>query len=344
MSNSENKKVTVQDIAALANVSVATVSRALSKPEKVSETTRAIVMKAVEETGYTINEAARNLRRQQTDTIVIMVPNIGNSVFSNVVEGIENVCAANDISVLIADTQKASMSPEKARSYFSRNRVDGIIILDGLMPLDVTNYGTKIPTIVFAGEWNPTADLPTVCIDDELGISLAVKHLFGLGHRKLGQVSGPLSNTPGKARFDGFNQTVNKLECGCEQQWLFEGDFSLESGAAAAQVWYELPKQERPTGVVCAADAMAFGFISGLDKLGIKVPRDVSVVGYDDLQVSQYFVPALTTVHQPRRALGILAAHTLLALIKKQDSGLPKPIEPWLVVRDSTASPMSKNS
>lgn len=342
MEKEHNKKVTVQDIAALTNVSVATVSRALSKPEKVSEKTREIVMKAVKETGYTINEAARSLRRQQTDTIVIMLPNIGNAVFSNVVEGIENVCAANNISVLIADTQKASMSPEKARSYFSQNRVDGVIILDGLMPLDVINSDNKTPAIVFAGEWNPEANLPIVRIDDELGMHLAVKHLLGLGHRKLGQVSGPLSNLPGKIRFDAFNQKLNELSSEASNYWVFEGDFSLESGAAAAHVWYELPEESRPTGVVCAGDAMAFGFISALNKLGVQVPTDISVVGYDDLQVAQYYVPALTTVHQPRRALGVLAAHTLLALIKKQDSGLPKPLEPWLVVRDSTAKPSDR--
>lgn len=339
MNNNQNNKITVQDIAALANVSVATVSRALSKPEKVSDKTRAIVMKAVEETGYTINEAARNLRRQQTDTIVIMLPNIGNPVFSNVVEGIENVCAANDISVLIADTQKASMSPAKARSYFNQNRVDGIIILDGLLPLDAINYGDKSPAIVFAGEWNEGTNLPTIHIDDALGIGLAVKHLFDLGHRRIGQISGSLTHTPGKARYDGFNKTTIQLGCNATSEWMFEGDFSLESGSAAAKAWYKLPKKDRPTAVVCAADATAFGFISGLYKLGFKVPEDISVVGYDDLQVSKYFIPALTTVHQPRRALGVLAAHTLLDLIKNQDSDQLKPIEPWLVVRDSTTKP-----
>jgi len=339
MEKEHSKKVTVQDIAALANVSVATVSRALSRPEKVSDKTRKIIMKAVKETGYTVNEAARSLRRQQTDTIVIMLPNIGNAVFSNVVEGIEDVCADNGISVLIADTQKASMSPTKARGYFSQNRVDGVIILDGLMPVDVINSGAQTPAIVFAGEWNPEANLPTVHIDDELGIRLAIKHLFELGHRKLGQVSGPRFNLPGKIRYDAFNQEQRHLWGNAKGSWSFEGDFSLASGAAAAHAWFALTEDKRPTGVVCAGDAMAFGFISALDKLGIKVPSDVSVVGFDDLQVAQYFVPALTTIHQPRRKLGVLAAKTLLALIKKQDASLPEPIEPWLVVRDSTAKP-----
>ena len=335
MSN-EYKKTTVQDLAEIAGVSVATVSRTLSKPHLVSDKAREQVMRAVEQTGYTINEAARNLRRKQTDAIVILVPDIGNSVFSNVVEGIEMVCAENHLNVLVADTQKASMSPQNARSYFSQNRVDGVIILDGLMPLDVINSGDKSLPVVFAGEWNPGAGLPVVRINDHLGVRLAVEHLHQLGHRRLGQLTGPLFHVPGRERFEGFNQALQQFGYEPQAAWVFEGDFSLESGSRAAGAWFALPDVLRPTGVFCASDAMAFGFISALHKLGVSVPGAVSVVGYDDLQVAGYYVPALTTVHQPRRALGKLAAQTLLSLIKKDKVEISAVVDPWLVVRDST--------
>lgn len=337
--NNENKKITVQDIATLANVSVATVSRALSKPHLVSDKAREQVMQVVEKTGYTINEAARNLRRKQTDTIVILIPNIGNSLFSNVVEGIETVCAENHLNVLIADTQKASMSHHNARSYFSQNRVDGVIILDGLMPLDIINSGAKELPIVFAGEWNPSSDLPIARIDDMLGVRLAVEHLHQLNHHSYGQVTGPLFHVPGKTRLEGFHTALRDLGHYPEQAWIHEGDFSLKAGSAAALAWFDLPQEQRPTGIFCASDDMAFGFIAGLNNLGIKVPEEVSVVGYDDLQVAEYFIPALTTIHQPRRALGKLAANTLLSLINKKELIPPASIAPHLVKRNSTSHP-----
>lgn len=336
MSELPPKKVTVQEIAAIANVSVATVSRAMSRPDKVSEKTRQQVMRAVEATGYTINEAARNLRRQKTDTIVMLLPNIGNSLFSNIVDGVEHVCAENNISVLIADTQKASMTPFNARSYFSRNRADGVIVLDGLMPLDVINSGSKTSPVVFAGEWNDAVDVPVVRIDDEHGVNLAVEHLYQLGHRRIGQVAGPLTHTPGRVRNEAFQRAVNGYGLDPGNTWMHEGDFSLASGDSAAAAWCLLPKDQRPTAVMCMGDEMAFGFMAGVNKRGFRVPADVSVVGFDDLQLAAYYVPSLTTIHQPRKMLGTQAAKTLLSLIDGKQSGSPETIEPWLVVRDST--------
>lgn len=329
--------VTVQDIATLAKVSTATVSRTLSNPEKVSEKTRALVMKAVEETGYTVNEAARNLRRKQTDTIVVMLPNIGNPIFSTVVEAIEMVCAKNGINVLIADTQKASMSHSRVSTYFSKNRVDGVIILDGQLPLDSLTKSDKTPPVVYAGEWNEASNSPVAFIDDELGIKLAVEHLSDLGHSQIGHIAGPSDTSPGKVRQASFQNELAKINNSPNTPWVYEGDFTLASGKAAAHAWYQLPIEDRPTSIVSAGDSMAFGFISTLQKLGIRTPEDVSIIGYDDLDIAEYYVPALTTIHQPRAKLGILAAHTLLSLINGSDIQQLKPIEPWLVKRDSTA-------
>ena len=332
------KKATVQDVAAIANVSVATVSRSLSKPDKVSEKTRQLVLDAVKQTGYTVNEAARSLRRQRTDTIVILLPNIGNSVFSNVVEGIEKVFAANNINVLIADTQKASIATENAHAYFSQNKVDGMVILDGLVTLDnLTSPNNPLP-IVFAGEWQEESGYPIVRVDDLLGSKLVAEHLTTLGHRKLGHVTGPLSHLPGKTRKQGFAAALKDLGVASSNIWQYEADFNLESGKAAAKAWYALNPEDRPTGIFCAGDEIAFGFLSTLHQLGIKLPEEVSVVGYDDLDVAGYFVPSLTTVHQPRRQLGELAAHTLLSMIQGETYASPQPIEPYLVVRDSTTS------
>ena len=341
MNKSHQKRATVQDVAVIAKVSVATVSRALAKPDKVSTNTRLIVLEAVRKTGYTVNEAARNLRSQKTSTIVIFIPDIGNPFFSNIVEGIVKVFTSNNINVLISDTHKASIFPTNALTYFSHNKVDGIIILDGLMPLESLSSTQSSPPIVFAGEWQDGTDLPVVKIDDIFGSKLAVEHLYNLGHRRFGHVTGSLNNLPGKNRLKGFIQALNNLGCDSSDTWQFEADFLLASGRRAAHDWFALPISERPTGIFCAGDEMAFSFMSTLTKLGINVPKDVSVVGYDDLLVAEYFVPALTTIHQPRRALGALAAETLLSLIERPGYTRPKPIKPYLVTRDSTAPPIN---
>lgn len=333
---------TVQDVARAANVSTATVSRALSAPDRVSEKARKRVSEAVKQTGYVINHTARNLRRRQTSTIVALVPNIGNSHFSNILEGIENVCAEKGINVLIADTRKPSMSRSKLQTYFSNNNVDGIVILDGDISVEEMRASNlNLPPLVTAGEWCEDPEVPVALVDNLKGTDLAVTHLVECGHRSIGHVSGLLTHQPGRDRLNGFFSTLTRFGIDASSAWVSDGDYSLESGKQAAEAWLAL--SDRPTAVFCAADRTAFAFISTLHQAGISVPRDVSVVGFDDIDVAPYYVPALTTVHQPRRAIGSSAAHHLLALMEGQG---PKhrisQLDPWLVVRESTAPPASR--
>jgi LacI family transcriptional regulator, repressor for deo operon, udp, cdd, tsx, nupC, and nupG len=339
MNKTETKKPnpTVQDVARVAKVSTATVSRALSNPERVSKETRGRVVKAVEKTGYVLNHAARNLRRQQSGTIVALVPDIGNSHFSNILQGIESVCAERDLKVLIADTRKPSMAQAKLNDYFSKNNYDGIVTLDGHMSLsEIKAANPKLPLMVTAGEWSDDPTVPIAVVNNLLGAELAVSHLLEYGHRDIGLVTGLLNHRPGKDRLEGFRATLESADIDPSEAWIFEGDYRLDSGQAAAESWLKLPR--RPTAVFCASDLIAFGFISALHEAGIKIPEDVSVAGFDDLDIAGHFVPSLTTVHQPRRAIGSLAARHLLSLL---DGVRPDEkdfqLDPWLVVRKSTA-------
>lgn len=330
---------TVQDVARAANVSTATVSRALSAPDRVSEKARARVAEAIKQTGYVINHAARNLRRQQTGTVVALVPDIGNSHFSNILEGIESVCTENDIHVLIADTRKPTMSHSKLQTYFSRNNFDGIVILDGDISVEeMRESNLNLPPVVTAGEWCSDPTVPVALTDNLKGADLAVTHLIECGHRSIGHVSGLLTHLPGRDRLEAFRTTLARSGIDPAAAWVSDGDYSLESGVNAAQAWLDL--SNRPTAVFCASDRCAFGFISTLHQAGAEVPRDVSVVGFDDIDVAQHYIPALTTIHQPRRAVGSSAARHLLALIdgRSPDNRLSR-IDPWLVVRESTAPP-----
>jgi len=328
---------TLQDVASEASVSTATASRALSTPDQVSDHTRKRVDAAVIKLGYVLNHAARNLRRQKTGTIVALVPDIGNPHFSNILQGIETACAEKKLKVLIADTRKPSMADQMNSDYFSQANCDGIICLDGHISIAaVRERNPKLPPIVMAGEWSNDPEVPNAMINNVLGATLATTHLIELGHTRIGHVTGSLTHKPGSDRLQGFRATLESHNLDPDQAWFYEGDYDLSVGSDAAEVW--LKSDKKPTAVFCASDLIAIGFISRLHEAGVSVPKDVSVVGYDNIDIAGHFIPHLTTIHQPRRAVGEKAAKLLLNLM---ENGAPdkdnKPLDPWIVVRKSTA-------
>ncbi|MBA5777119.1 LacI family DNA-binding transcriptional regulator [Stappia sp. F7233] len=335
----------IRDVALAAGVSTATVSRALSHPDRVSQETRDRVRAAVEKTGYTVNLAARNLRRRQTGSIVVLVPNLANPFFSLILSSIAGAISPAGYNVLIADTAQARGNEGRIFDYLSNNRADGLILLDGCLADEIRlsrEQAKALPPLVFACEWIDDTDLPSVRVDNEEGARLAIRHLAGLGHRRIGHILGPLENVLTSARAKGAAEEITAQGLERRDDWFFSGDFSMASGAAAARRW--LSMKERPTAMFCSSDEMAFGFISELHRHGLAVPDDVSVVGFDNIAIAERFVPALTTVHQPRDTIGRLAAEMLLALIDKdgaaaKDASLKSghevlPVE--LVIREST--------
>ncbi len=328
---------TVQDVAREANVSTATVSRALSAPDRVSEKTRERVAKAVEKTGYVLNHAARNLRRRDTGTIVALVPDIGNSHFSNVLQGIETVCAARNLKVLIADTRKPAISQSTLNDYFSRANCDGIITLDGHFSIaKVREKNPDLPFVVTAGEWCDDPNVPTALINNLMGAQLAMTHLLELGHTNIGHITGSLDHRPGADRLEGFTKSLSDAGIDPTKAWITKGDYSYQCGVEAAKQFLAL--KNRPTAVFVASDRTAIAFMSELNKAGVSVPDDVSIVGFDDLDITEFYIPPLTTVHQPRRKVGEQAAKLMLKLLESGKPDLSRAqIEPWLVVRASTA-------
>ncbi|MHB2267498.1 LacI family DNA-binding transcriptional regulator [Aliihoeflea sp. PC F10.4] len=335
----------IRDVAIAAGVSTATVSRSLSAPDRVSETTRASVLKAIEETGYRINHAARNLRRRQAGGIVVLVPNLANPFFSQILSGITAAMATSGYNVLIADTRPASDADHRITDYLHNNRADGLIVLDADLPADVLSISettTRHPPIVFACEWLDSDPRPTVTIDNVEGARLAIGHLADLGHTRIGHLMGPPDNILTITRRHGARAALTERALEIREDWFFTGDFSLASGAAAADRWLAL--EERPSAVFCASDAMACGFIGALHQRGVSVPHDVSVVGFDDIEIAAHFVPSLTTIAQPRALIGETAARTLLSLIETSQNGDATPaisqtLPVRLVVRESAAPP-----
>lgn len=335
------KKTILQDVARRAGVSAATASRALSKPEIVSAQTRKAVMEAVRETGYSVNQAGRNLRRRRTDCVVALLPNLANPFFAQILSGISAELAPAGYSLLVCDTQGNPDAEGLVMRYLDRGRADGIIMLDGLIPSDHLDDAARtqpLPPAVFACEWVEEMGIPRIRIDNERGAEIAVEHLVSLGHRRIAYLSGPPSNILTIKREAGYRSALNAAGLPFGPGLMLAGDFSLFSGAAAAEHW--LSMDNPPTAVFSASDAMAAGFISVLQRAGRSVPADCSVVGFDDIEVAAHTLPALTTIRQPRREIGRIAATTLLTLISGQapvDPDRVLPVE--LVVRDSTAAP-----
>lgn len=330
---------TIQDVARVANVSTATVSRALSNPERVSEETRRLVVEAIRQTGYAVNQTARNLRRRRTGAIVALVPNLGNPFFSKILAGIEATASRAGLNVLIADTRQPHVKPGQLSEYLYNSRADGLLLLDGSLPdAFFADLQRATPPIVFCCEWNDDTGLPSVRFDNAGGEALAVRHLHALGHKAIGHIRGPEDNVLTHERARGFEQALDELGLPLRPDWTFEGDFSLAAGARAARRWLELVG--RPTAVTAASDQMACGFIAELHRNGVSVPADVSVVGFDDIDIAEQFIPALTTVRQPRIEIGETAAAALIALIRDQDEDDGKVVtqilDAELAIRDST--------
>lgn len=340
----DRKIASIKDVALVAGVSTATVSRALSHPELLTESTRDLVMDAVRTTGYRVNQAARNLRKKRAGAILVLVPNLGNPFFSEILAGISRGFDQNGPSVLITDTSERHEPGAKLVEYFLDSRIDGMISLDGSLTLDdlaLFEQNGVADRIVFCCEWVHGMTLPSVRSDNVAGARLAIRHLYDLGHRKIAHVTGPQGNVLTRMRREGMLEERQRLGLPNRSDWIIRGDFSLRSGELAAQ--QILAMTDRPTAVFCASDEVALGLISTMEKAGVRVPQDLSVVGFDDIDIAEYAVPALTTIRQDRLKLGHNAATLLQTILDTPTAeALPKPgyvdlVDIELIVRGSTA-------
>ncbi|OCX67259.1 LacI family transcriptional regulator [Thioclava sp. SK-1] len=328
----------IHDVANLAGVSVATVSRVLSNPAIVSERTRRLVEDAVAQTGYTINITARNLRQQQVGAVLALVPKLANPFFSEILSGISEALRPERLNLLVLDTRATmdNQSPSQMIApYLNRSRSDGVIVLDGLLDAAVFQQ-PGCPPLVQACEWIADLDAPRVLADNVAGARLAMEHLIALGHRRILHLTGPAENTLTQSRREGVLDAAQGANLPPIAQ--MEGTFTLRSGDAAAQMLLALP--DRPTAVFCDNDEMAIGLMHGLSRLGIAIPGDISVVGFDNIEMSAYSLPPLTTVSQKRARLGKRAAEVLLAQRNTPAAPVSPTILPVeLVIRESTAPP-----
>lgn len=334
---------TIQDVARGAGVSTATVSRVLSAPERVAEATRARVLAAVHRLGYAPNVAAKMLRTLRTQKILVTVPDISNPFFSQVIRGVEEAATAAGYSVLLGDTRNEAAREEQYAGMLRTKEADGLIFLGHRLPESaadlVAALGPRAP-IVNGCEYSPELGVSSAHIDNARAAAEAMDHLYGLGHRRVGVVTGPLGSPLSRDRLAGVEAAAQRHGRSTQLE-VVTGDFSIESGLAQGAAL--LRTTPRPTAIFCFSDEMAMGALEAVRRQGLSCPRDVSLLGFDDIRFAAYLDPPLTTVSQPMDRIGHEVVRLLLAILSGEAERTRHVTLPHrLVVRGSTAAPSAR--
>lgn len=332
-----NDRPKIKDIAERLGVSAATVSRALSDSGLVAEPTLSRIRDLAREMNYRPNVSARNLRTQKAMAVLMVVRDVGNPFYLEILKGVEATARAAGYSVLMGNTENDS---DREVEYFDMLRdghADGMILMTGKLP-EREGFLASVADapIVVALEAIENAGFPHVLIDNEGAAQNAVEHLIGLGHKRIAHISGPVPEIMSIYRRDGYRKAMAASGLPIPQGYEPVGDYLLHTGQRLCQGLFELPQP--PTAIFVANDEMAFGVIHQLRKLGLDIPGDVSVVGFDDLFLSEAFYPPLTTVSQPRTEIGRAAMTMLLDML----TGGPTPrksamLPTTLKIRGTTA-------
>lgn len=335
--NQQPPAATMKDVAEHAGVSTATVSRALMNPEKVSAATRQKVEQAVAAVGYAAHGPTRNARRNETRTILVIVPDICDPFFSEIIRGIEVTAAEEGYLVLIGDCAHQNQQERTFLNLMVTRQIDGMVLLGSQLPFDAgIDEQRNLPPMVMANEFAPEMSLPSVHIDNLTAAFEAVNHLLQLGHTQIACIAGPEEMPLCQYRLQGYVQAMRRNGLTVDPTYIVRGDFTFEAGVAAMNQLMTLPQP--PRALFCHSDIMALGAMNQARRCGLRIPDDLSVVGFDDIELSRYCEPPLTTVTQPRYQIGREAMLLLLDELngKRVISG-SRLLDAGLTIRGSTA-------
>lgn len=330
--------VTIKDIARKANVSYATVSRALNNKEGVNEETRQRIIRIAQEMGYKPNAIARGLVKRHTNTIGLVIPDITNPFFPEVARGVEDAANEQGYSILLCNTNWEQEREETYINLLMEKRVDGIIIA----PISKdTNYiedllGDHFP-LVYVSRVPEGTQNSFVVIDNTRGGFLATKHLIEQGYKKIGYIGGTKGSASSQDRFKGYQLAFEKYGIEYEPRFIVSGDFKRETGYNIMKKLLEGP--EYPDAVFAENDLLALGAMQAIREKGLKIPQDIAVVGFDDIPFASFPEVQLTTICQPKYEMGRIAAQILMdKLTQKKGKNTDRKVilEPELIVRKSS--------
>lgn len=330
------ERPTLQDVAHAARVSTATVSRVLNTPAQVRGETRARVEAAIAKLGYLPHFGGRALALNRTGTVGVVIPTMANAIFARGLQALQEALTEAGLNLLIATSgYDVARETEQIRALLGRS-VDGIALIGEARPGEsyelLTAHGT--PFVIL---WSWRADSPYTCVgfDNRAAARAMAEHVIAAGHRRIAMISGRMEwNDRAKLRLEGMLDALRAHGMALETGNLIETPYGLDRGAEAAARLLALP--QRPTAILCGNDVLAAGAIEGARLAGFDVPGDVSVLGFDDVELARVAQPPLTTVHVPHRRMGREGARVLLEMIRG-GAGESVKLETEIIERQSLA-------
>jgi LacI family transcriptional regulator len=309
-----NEPVSIREVAAHAGVSVGTVSNVLNRPEIVARPTRERVNAAIKALGFVRNESARQLRAGRSRTIGLVVLDVANPFFTDVARGVEDEASMSGLSVILCNSDEKLPKETRYLELLEEHRVQGVLITpvagtdERLVRLQ--RRGTPV---VLVDSRSPTGSQCSVAVDDVLGGDMAVSHLLELGHKQVAYVGGPFSLRQVADRMDGAVRAVRRAGGKADDLIMIETTaLNVAAGQRAAADIAVMPAGQRPTAAFCANDLVALGLLQEMTQRGLKIPDDLAIVGYDDIEFAAAAAVPLSSVRQPRQQLGRTAAQLLI--------------------------------
>ncbi|MBN1267840.1 MAG: LacI family DNA-binding transcriptional regulator [Anaerolineales bacterium] len=333
------KRVTIKDVAERAGVSTATVSHVINNTRHVEENTRNLVEQSMNDLRYHPNSLARSLRSGETKTIGLIVPDVSNLFFADIARRIENLGYEHGYSVILCNSGN---DLKKQRTYIdtlTAKQVDGVIFISaGESTEDLERLSKSNTPIVVADRVVPLSLADVVLLNNEEAGYTATKHLIDLGHTKIGCITGPSDVSPSMQRVSGYRRALEENDIRFKDKYVTAGDFTYRGGNEGMKRLLSQP--DRPSAVFVLNDMMAIGAISTARSLGYRVPEDVSIVGFDDIELANAVNPALTTMAQPMQELADVATKRLIEKLLSSEGNWENQkfvLHAKLVVRESTA-------
>ena len=336
----EKRHLDIRDVARHARVSIATVSRTINRIPTVDQELADRVWKAIEELNYFPNTQARALVSGRTRLLGLLVSEITNPFFPELIEGFEQIAVANGYEILIGSTNYDVSRMATCIRRMLERQVEGVAIMTfGIEQPLLKELSSRDIPMVFVDAGPPGPLVRALSVDYAKGIDEGVHHLAGLGHHSIAFVSGPLHQGSAQARKTAFIDSLQASGLEAHPEWLIEGSHTLEGGMAATEHLLSLP--DRPTAIMCSNDMTAIGALRVLARARLNVPQEISVIGFDDIHLAEFVYPPLTTVRMSRKDLARGAFESLLSVIEKREAPRPGdwPIPTRLIVRESTGSP-----
>ncbi len=329
---------TIRDVAREAGVSIATVSRVFQGGDNVQPYTRDRVQEAARRLDYHPNRLAQQFRTQESRNVLVIIPELGNTFYTDIFSGIESVANANHYHVFIMDSHEDPGLEAGIYDMIGQKQVDGVITFSTSLPREEMHRLAGQYPIVVACRYFGAGTLPNVTIDNIKAIKDMVNYMLNLGHRRICHLAGPSDILLYRDRTSGYLEALSERGLPVDQNLILNCDASVQGGYDAINAFLS-NNDLQFSAIVASGDTMAIGAIRALNSHGIRVPEDVAVSGFDDIELSSLHSPSLTTVRQPKHQIGVRSMEKLLDLIAGKTPTMLREVLPYeLVIRESTGN------